>query len=97
MKKMFASALAALAVAGIAHAQTAARLDANTASAVELGTVKELTAAQAQTITSKRPFAGTAAFDAAVGAAFRPSRRRRFMRKCSCRSTSTRRRARRSC
>jgi DNA uptake protein ComE-like DNA-binding protein len=68
MKKMFASALAALALAGIAHAQTATRLDANTASAAELGTIKELTAVQAQTITSKRPFAGTAAFDAAVGA-----------------------------
>ncbi|MDP3738137.1 MAG: hypothetical protein Q8R02_12150 [Hyphomonadaceae bacterium] len=68
MKKMFASALAALALAGIAQAQTLARLDANTATAAELGTVKELTAAQVQTITSKRPFAGTAAFDVALGA-----------------------------
>ena len=67
MKTMFAFALAALAMAGIAHAQTAARLDANAASTAELGTVKELNEAQAQTIASKRPFAGTAAFDAAVG------------------------------
>jgi DNA uptake protein ComE-like DNA-binding protein len=68
MKRMFASALAALALAGMAHAQTPARLDANTATAAELAAVKEIPAATAQTIASKRPFANTAAFDAAVGA-----------------------------
>jgi len=68
MRKMFATALAAFALAGAAHAQAPARLDANTATAAELAAVKELGAASAQAIVAKRPFAGTAAFDAAVGA-----------------------------
>jgi DNA uptake protein ComE-like DNA-binding protein len=62
------SALAALALGGVAHAQAPTRLDANTATAAQLDTVSELTAAQKQAIATKRPFAGTAAFDAAVGA-----------------------------
>jgi DNA uptake protein ComE-like DNA-binding protein len=68
MKTMFASALIALALAGAAHAQTSARLDANTATAAQLAAVKEIPAATAQTIVAKRPFANTAAFDTAVGA-----------------------------
>jgi DNA uptake protein ComE-like DNA-binding protein len=65
---MIVSVLAAFAIAGAAHAQGPSRLDANTATAAQLDTVAELTAAQKQTIASKRPFAGTAAFDTAVGA-----------------------------
>jgi len=57
-----------VALAAAAHAQAPARLDANTATATQLDTVSELTAAQKLTIASKRPFAGTAAYDAAVGA-----------------------------
>jgi DNA uptake protein ComE-like DNA-binding protein len=68
MRKIIVSAFAALALAATAHAQAPARLDANTATAAQLDTVTELTPAQKQTIASKRPFAGTAAFDAAVGA-----------------------------
>jgi DNA uptake protein ComE-like DNA-binding protein len=68
MRKFIVSAFAAVALAAAAHAQAPARLDANTATAAQLDTVSELTAAQKQTITSKRPFAGTAAYDAAVGA-----------------------------
>ena len=68
MRKFIVSALAAVALAATAHAQAPTRLDANTATAAQLDTVSELTAAQKQTIASKRPFAGTAAFDAAVGA-----------------------------
>jgi DNA uptake protein ComE-like DNA-binding protein len=68
MRKIFVSALAALALAGMAHGQTPARLDANTATAAELAAAKDIPAATAQTIASKRPFATTAAFDAAVGA-----------------------------
>ena len=68
MRGMIVSVLAAFAIAGAAHAQAPSRLDANTATAAQLDTVAELTAAQKQTIASKRPFAGTAAFDAAVGA-----------------------------
>ena len=66
--KMFAFAVAALAIAGTAQAQAPARLDANSATAAELAAVKELTPGSAQTIVAKRPFAGPAAFDAAVGA-----------------------------
>ncbi len=66
--KMFAFAAAALAVAGTAQAQAPVRLDANSATAAELAAVKELMPASAQTIVAKRPFAGAAAFDAAVGA-----------------------------
>ncbi len=68
MRKIIVSAFAALALAATAHAQAPARLDANTATAAQLDTVTELTPAQKQTIASKRPFAGTAAFDATVGA-----------------------------
>lgn len=68
MRTMFASALVALALAGTAYAQAPARLDANAATAAELAAVKEIPAAAAQTIVAKRPFANTAAFDAAVGA-----------------------------
>jgi radical SAM superfamily enzyme with C-terminal helix-hairpin-helix motif len=68
MKKFIVAVFAAAALAATAQAQTPARLDANTASAAQLDTVSELTAAQKATIASKRPFAGTAAFDAAVGA-----------------------------
>jgi DNA uptake protein ComE-like DNA-binding protein len=68
MRKSIVSAFAALALAAAAHAQAPARLDANTATAAQLDTVTELTPAQKQTIASKRPFAGTAAFDTAVGA-----------------------------
>jgi DNA uptake protein ComE-like DNA-binding protein len=67
MRKFIVSAFAAMALAAAAHAQAPARLDANTATAAQLDTVSELTAAQKQVITSKRPFAGTAAFDTAVG------------------------------
>ncbi len=70
MKRLIVPVLAAMAFGLAAHAQAPApaRLDANTASAAQLDTVSELTAAQKQTIASKRPFAGTAAYDAAVGA-----------------------------
>ena len=68
MRKFIVSAFAAVALAAAAHAQAPARLDANTATAAQLDTVTELTAAQKQAIASKRPFAGTAAYDAAVGA-----------------------------
>lgn len=68
MRKFIVSAFAAVTLAAAAHAQAPARLDANTATAAQLDTVSELTAAQKQTIAAKRPFAGTAAFDAAVGA-----------------------------
>jgi DNA uptake protein ComE-like DNA-binding protein len=68
MKTFLVSALAAFALVATAHAQAPARLDANTATAAQLDTVSELTATQKQAITTKRPFAGTAAFDAAVGA-----------------------------
>ena len=68
MRKFIVSAFAAMALAAAAHAQAPTRLDANTATAAQLDTVAELTAAQKQAITSKRPFAGTSAFDAAVGA-----------------------------
>jgi DNA uptake protein ComE-like DNA-binding protein len=68
MRKIIVSALAAIALAGAAHAQTPARLDANAATAAQLEAVTELSDAQVQAITSKRPFVGTAAFDAAVGA-----------------------------
>ena len=67
MRKFIVSAFAAMALAAAAHAQAPARLDANTATAAQLDTVSELTAAQKQTIASKRPFAGAAAFDATVG------------------------------
>ena len=68
MRKIFVSALVALALASMAHGQTPARLDANTATAAELAAVKDIPAATAQTILAKRPFANTAAFDAAAGA-----------------------------
>lgn len=68
MRKFVVSVFTAAILAAAAHAQAPARLDANTATVAQLDTVSELTAAQKQTITSKRPFAGTAAFDAAVGA-----------------------------
>ncbi len=68
VNKLFVSLLAAAAFAGAAHAQAPTRLDANTATAAQLDAVPEVTDAQLKTITSKRPFAGTAAFDAAVGA-----------------------------
>jgi DNA uptake protein ComE-like DNA-binding protein len=68
MRKFIVSAFAAVALAAAAHAQAPARLDANTATAAQLDAVAELTAAQKQVIASKRPFAGTAAYDAAVGA-----------------------------
>jgi DNA uptake protein ComE-like DNA-binding protein len=68
MNKLLVSILAAAALAGAAHAQAPSRLDANTATAAQLGAVEGVTPAQVQAITSKRPFAGTAAFDAAVGA-----------------------------
>ena len=68
MRKFIVSAFAAVALAAAAHAQAPVRLDANTATAAQLDTVSELTATQKQTIAAKRPFAGTAAFDAAVGA-----------------------------
>jgi DNA uptake protein ComE-like DNA-binding protein len=68
MRKIIVSALAAIALAGGAHAQAPMRLDANVATAAQLDAVTDLSDAQVQAITSKRPFAGTAAFDAAVGA-----------------------------
>ena len=68
MRTIILSALATVVFAGGAHAQAPARLDANTATAAQLDAVAELTDAQVQAITSKRPFAGTAAFDGAVGA-----------------------------
>jgi DNA uptake protein ComE-like DNA-binding protein len=67
MRTFLFSALAGLALAAAAHAQTPARLDANTATAAQLDSVTELTPAQKTAITTKRPFGGTAAFDAAVG------------------------------
>jgi DNA uptake protein ComE-like DNA-binding protein len=75
MKTFLVSALAAFALVAAAHAQTPARLDANTATAAQLDTVSELTAAQKTAITTKRPFAGTAAFDAAVGAGLTPEQK----------------------
>jgi DNA uptake protein ComE-like DNA-binding protein len=75
MKRFLVSALAAFALSAAAHAQTPARLDANTATAAQLDTVTELTTAQKQTIASKKPFAGTAAFDAAVGAGLTPEQK----------------------
>jgi DNA uptake protein ComE-like DNA-binding protein len=68
MRLLYLAAFAAMALAATAEAQAPARLNANTASAAELDAVPELTDAQLKTITSKRPFAGTAAYDAAVGA-----------------------------
>jgi DNA uptake protein ComE-like DNA-binding protein len=68
MRLLQLAAFAAMALAATAEAQAPARLNANTASAAELDAVPELTDAQLKTITSKRPFAGTAAYDAAVGA-----------------------------
>jgi DNA uptake protein ComE-like DNA-binding protein len=68
MNKLLVSILAAAALAGAAHAQAPSRLDANTAAAAQLGAIEGVTPAQVQTITAKRPFASTAAFDAAVGA-----------------------------
>jgi radical SAM superfamily enzyme with C-terminal helix-hairpin-helix motif len=68
MRTILVSALAALALTAMAHAQTPARLDANIATAAQLDGVTELTAAQKTAIASKRPFANTAAFDTAVGA-----------------------------
>jgi DNA uptake protein ComE-like DNA-binding protein len=68
MNRLIVSVLAAAALAGAAYAQAPSRLDANTATAAQLGAVEGITPAQVQTITSKRPFANTAAFDAAVGA-----------------------------
>ena len=67
MRLLHLAAFAAMALAATAEAQAPARLNANTASAAELDAVPELTDAQLKTITSKRPFAGTAAYDAAVG------------------------------
>ena len=67
MRKILVSAVAALALAAGAHAQAPARLDANSATKVELDAVPELSDSQLQTIMTKRPFAGTAAYDAAVG------------------------------
>jgi DNA uptake protein ComE-like DNA-binding protein len=67
MRLLYLAAFAAMALAATAEAQAPARLNANTASAAELDAVPELTDAQLKTITSKRPFAGTAAYDAAVG------------------------------
>jgi DNA uptake protein ComE-like DNA-binding protein len=67
MRLLHLAAFAAMALAATAEAQSPARLNANTASAVELDAVPELTDAQLKTITSKRPFAGAAAYDAAVG------------------------------
>jgi len=67
MRKILVSALATLALAAGAYAQTPARLDANTATKVELDAVPELSDSQLQTIMTKRPFAGTSAYDAAVG------------------------------
>lgn len=68
MRKIFVSALAAIAAVGAAHAQAPSRLDANTATPAQLAAVSELSDPQVQAITSKRPFTNTAAFDAAVGA-----------------------------
>ena len=68
VNKLFVSIIAAVAFAAAVHAQAPARLDANTATAAQLDAVPEVTDVQLKTITSKRPFAGTAAFDAAVGA-----------------------------
>jgi DNA uptake protein ComE-like DNA-binding protein len=68
MNRLIVSALAAAVLASTAYAQAPSRLDANTATAAQLGAVEGVTPAQVQMITSKRPFAGTAAFDAAVGA-----------------------------
>ncbi len=68
MKRAIVAALAAAAFAAAAYAQAPARLDANAATAAQLDAVAELSDVQVQAITSKRPFAGTAAFDAAVGA-----------------------------
>lgn len=75
MRTFLVSALAAFALAAAAHAQTPTRLDANTATAAQLDTVTELTVAQKQAIASKRPFAGTAAFDTAVGAGLTPEQK----------------------
>lgn len=67
MKTVIASALVALALAATAHAQAPTRLDANTATQAQLAAEKEIPPAAAQAILAKRPFADTAAFDAAVG------------------------------
>lgn len=69
MKTFFASAIIAAAVLGAAaHAQAPARLDANTATVAQVHAVEGIGHATAEAIVSKRPFAGTAAFDAAAGA-----------------------------
>jgi DNA uptake protein ComE-like DNA-binding protein len=75
MNKLLVSILAAAALAGAAHAQAPARLDANTATPAQLDAVPEVSDAQLAAITSKRPFAGTAAFDAAVGAGLSPEQK----------------------
>ena len=81
MNKLLVSILAAAALAGAAHAQAPSRLDANMATAAQLGAVEGVTPAQVQTITSKRPFASTAAFDAAVGAGLSAEQKTAFYAK----------------
>jgi DNA uptake protein ComE-like DNA-binding protein len=67
MRRLIVAALFAAAVCGAAQAQEPSRLNANAATAEQLKGVEGLTPAQAATILSKRPFADTGAYDAAVG------------------------------
>jgi len=68
LKKIFALLALAIALTGPVAAQSARPLNPNTATEAQLGAVPGLGAVAAQ-IVAKRPFAGPAAFDAALASA----------------------------
>lgn len=68
MKSMLAAAVLAItALTGVAGAQAPTRLNANTATMEQLHGVPGISHDTVSAITSKRPFANTAAFDTAAG------------------------------
>lgn len=65
-RSFIVASAAALAAAGTARAQAAARLNPNTATAQQLAGVKGLTPALSAAILAKRPYKSMTAFDAVV-------------------------------
>jgi DNA uptake protein ComE-like DNA-binding protein len=76
MRHLFVAAIvAAAAICGHAQAQEAVRLNANAATGDQLKGVPGLTEAQVAAILTNRPFADTAAYDAAVGGGLTPEQK----------------------